>query len=221
MPSFLVLLVLAASAGPVHKRAAVPGHPNSCHESPTEDLLPQVVGPVTGARPAWLVSGSATWTNGRGIKTLWVFARTSERVRITGRRLDGPGTLMFRRGDDPPAKTLAIANPARESVIPGGAPPGVMRDYAFLPSTVFYPTPGCWEFTVRIGARTVRLVRDLKPTAGSAHPASTHPQHRPPSAPGTFSTSTCSTCSTDTGNRQKSNRSMFAAVNTNGAPRIT
>jgi hypothetical protein len=72
----------------------------------------------------------------------------------------------LRRGDDPPGDTLVIANPARQSVVPGGAPPEIMRDYVFLPSHVFYPGPGCWEFTVRVGEEEILIVRDLKPAAG-------------------------------------------------------
>jgi hypothetical protein len=134
-----------------------------CQQSPTQDLVPEVVGPMVGASPVWLVDASATWRSGVPVKTLWVLLRTSEEVRIRGRRLDGPGALTFGRGDPPSADTLVIANPAKESAIPGGAPTSVMRDYAFLPSLVFYPSPGCWEFTVRIGEREAHVVRDLKP----------------------------------------------------------
>ena len=136
---------------------------NPCQQSPTQDLLPEVVGPMIGARPVWLVDGSATWRSGEPVKTLWVLLRTSEEVRIAGRQLDGPGVLTLRRGDDPPADMLIVANPARQSVIPGGAPPAIMRAYAFLPSHVFYSSPGCWEFTILVGQQEVRVVRDLKP----------------------------------------------------------
>jgi hypothetical protein len=37
-----------------------------------------------------------------------------------------------------------------------------MRDYAFIPSLVMYPSPGCWELTATIGDEEVRIVRDLK-----------------------------------------------------------
>ena len=146
-------------------RTSGAGRPSPCQQSPTQDLLPDVVAPMVGVRPGWLVDGSATWRSGEPVKTLWVLLRTSEAVRIGGRRLDGPGALTLRRGDDPPADTLVIANPARQSVIPRGAPPEIMRAYVFLPSHVFYPSPGCWEFTVRIGEEEVRIVRDLQPPA--------------------------------------------------------
>jgi ubiquinone/menaquinone biosynthesis C-methylase UbiE len=137
-----------------------------CHQSPSQDSLPGIVGPMLGVRPAWLVDGSGTWRDGGAVKTLWVLLRTSKEVRITGRRLDGPGVVTLRREADPPVDMLVIADPGRQSAIPGGATPEVMRTYSFLPSHVFYPTPGCWEFTVRIGEDEVRIVRDLKPAAG-------------------------------------------------------
>jgi hypothetical protein len=167
MPSLLPSVCLAfmfVSLVP-DSRTSAAVQPSPCQQSPTQDLLPEVVAPMTGARPVWLVDGSATWRSGEPVKTLWVLLRTSEAVRIRGRRLDGPGALTLRRGDDPPADTLVIPNPARQSVIPGGAPPEIMRAYAFLPSHVFYPSPGCWEFTIRLGEEEVRIVRDLQPSA--------------------------------------------------------
>jgi len=158
------LAVMEVSSAPDGRTSAA-GRPSPCEQSPTQDLLPGVVAPIVGVRPAWLVDGSATWRTGEPVKTLWVLLRTSRDVRIRGRRLDGPGALTLRRGDDPPADMLVIANPARQSVIPGGAPPEIMRDYIFLPSHVFYPSPGCWEFTVRVGEEEMRIVRNLKPAA--------------------------------------------------------
>lgn len=159
------LAVMTASSVPDGPTSAA-GRPSACQQSPTQDLLPEVVAPMVGARPVWLVDGPATWRSGEPVKTLWVLLRTSEDVRIRGRQLDGPGTLTLRRGDDPPGDMLVIANPARQSVVPGGAPPEIMRDYVFLPSHVFYPSPGCWEFIVRVGEEEMRIVRDLKPAAG-------------------------------------------------------
>src|SRR5438128_1947880 len=98
----------------------------SCEPSPTQDLLPDVVAPMTGTSPAWMVDGSPSWSGGReAVKTLWVLRRTSDSVRISGRRLDGPGLARLRRGSDTPSDTLFVANPSKESVIPGGAPQAV------------------------------------------------------------------------------------------------
>jgi hypothetical protein len=95
-----------------------------------------------------------------------VFARTSEDVRIEGRRLDAPGTLRFRREDDPPTDALVIANPAKQSVIPGGATVEIMRAYAFLPTYVIYPSPGCWEFTIHIDQKESRIIRHIEAFSG-------------------------------------------------------
>jgi hypothetical protein len=135
----------------------------SCEPSPTHDLLPNVVAPMTGTPPAWMVDGSPTWSGEReAVKTLWVLRRTSDSVRISGRRLDGPGLARLRRGGDTPSDTLFVANPSKESVTPGGAPQAVMRSYVFLPSHVFYPSAGCWQFTVQIAQEDFRIVRDLR-----------------------------------------------------------
>jgi hypothetical protein len=161
LPSFF-LAVIEVSAAPVSPVLAA-GQATSCRQSPRQDLLHGVVAPMVGVHSVWLVDGSATWRSGEPVKTLWVLLRTSEEVRIEGHRLDGPGTLTLRRGDDPPTDVFVIANPARQSAIPGGAPLEVKRAYVFIPSHVFYPSPGCWEFTVRIGQEDVHIVRDLKP----------------------------------------------------------
>ena len=134
----------------------------SCEPSPTQDLLPGVVGPMTGTSPAWMVDGSTWPGESEPAKTLWVLRRTSDLVRISGRRLDAPGWARLRRGSDSPSNMLFVANPSKESVIPGGAPPTVMRSYVFLPSHVFYPNPGCWQFTVQIAQDEFRIVREFR-----------------------------------------------------------
>ena len=121
------------------------------------------VGTMVGDSPAWLVDGSARWADDRvPIKTLWVLRATAEPVRITGRRLDRPGLLTMRRGEGMPAESYEISNPGAESVMPGGAPAEIAREYVFLPSHVFYPSPGCWQFTIQIGREAFHVVRDLK-----------------------------------------------------------
>src|SRR2546426_12844255 len=37
------------------------GGPFSCEPSPTQDLLPDVIAPMTGTSPAWLVDGHTMW----------------------------------------------------------------------------------------------------------------------------------------------------------------
>jgi hypothetical protein len=119
---------------------------------------------MTGSEPAWFVDGGGVWEHAaHPVKTLWVLSRTSEPVRITGHRVDGPGEARFRRGQDEPQEAFVTADPSAASVIPGGASADVMRTYSFLPSHVFYSSPGCWEFIVRIGSHEARLVREVKP----------------------------------------------------------
>jgi hypothetical protein len=156
--AFSVLGIYSASITPV----AMARHEHSCRPSPTESLL-HVVGPMRGAAPVWVVDGNELWQNAGAVKTLWVLLRTSDELRIEGRRLDGPGVLQLRRGSDPPADVLVVENPGKQSVIPGGAPRSVMQVFAFISSHVFYPTPGCWEFIVRLGQQETRIVRDLRP----------------------------------------------------------
>lgn len=135
----------------------------ACVESGIENRLPEVVGPMVGASPAWMVDGGVAFRGApEPVKTLWVVRRTSETLRISGRRLDGPGNVLMRQAQATPADVLLIGDPARASVIPGGAPAAVMREYAFLPSHVFYPSAGCWEFTIESASSTARIVRQVK-----------------------------------------------------------
>ena len=59
---------------------------------------------------------------------------------------------------------LVVEESVRESVIPGGATADVLRAYAFIMSHVFYPVPGCWEFTVGIGSKRHKIVRNIEPS---------------------------------------------------------
>ncbi|OLC82147.1 MAG: hypothetical protein AUH72_07685 [Acidobacteria bacterium 13_1_40CM_4_65_8] len=87
--------------------------------------------------------------------------------------MDGVGSATLVRGSDEPSDVLFVANPSRESAIPGGAPPDVMRSYMFFPSHVFYTSPGCWQFTVRVGHEEFHIVRELKAlgAAVDGHPS--------------------------------------------------
>jgi len=87
--------------------------------------------------------------------------------------MDGVGSATLVRGSDEPSDVLFVANPSRESAIPAGAPPDVMRSYMFFPSHVFYTSPGCWQFTVRVGHEEFHIVRELKAlgAAVDGHPS--------------------------------------------------
>jgi hypothetical protein len=134
-----------------------------CQQSPVQELLPDVVGPMMGADPAWLVSDlPQRWAGADApVKTLWVVRRTDQPLRITGQRVDGPGVARLRRGSAEPADALDVPNAAQHSVRPGGATRDLMSAYAFLSSHVFYPSPGCWRFEVRVGDQIAYIVREV------------------------------------------------------------
>lgn len=138
----------------------------ACPVSPVEDPVPGIIGPITGQHPAWLIDGSnRQWAGAEErIKTLWVFSKkASGRLRISGRRLDGDGELQFQDGMDGARQpALDIADPWKRSVTPGGSTPEILRAYAFLPNYVIYPSPGCWQFTVRLGADEARITIEIK-----------------------------------------------------------
>jgi hypothetical protein len=139
-----------------------------CAVSPIENRLATVVGTMAGTEPAWIVSnGTAVQWQGPNqvTKTLWIFSRQAAgSLRVTGKQLDGDGTLRFQDGgiEGHPADALEIADPWKRSVIPGGASAEILRAYSFIPNYVIYPSPGCWEFTVQLGATSTRIVLATK-----------------------------------------------------------
>jgi hypothetical protein len=137
-----------------------------CPVSPIEDPYPGIIGPITGQHPAWLIDGSnRRWSNAEErTKTLWVFSQmASGPLHIEGRRLDGDGTTRFQDGGvaGMPKNALEIED-WRRRAWPGNATPDVRRDYAFVPNYVIYPSPGCWQFTVRIGADETQITIEVK-----------------------------------------------------------
>jgi len=124
-------------------------HALPCAVTPTEPLLPRLVGDAAGADPAWVVSGNQF--DSRGVKTLWIF-KTRNGVRVTGRDIATGATVRFRRGglDGRVQNEMVIDNPRRESVLPGGASWELLDTYAFITSAVLYPDPGCYQFDVTI-----------------------------------------------------------------------
>ena len=120
-----------------------------CAVTPTEALLPHIVGDAAGGDPAWVVSGSQF--DSRGVKTLWIF-KTRNRVRVTGRDVATGAVVRFRRDglDGPVEDEMVIDNPRRQSVLPGGATRELLDTYAFITSAVLYPDHGCYRFDVDI-----------------------------------------------------------------------
>ena len=135
-----------------------------CAVTPTESLLPQIVGEGAGADPAWVVSGGQTvaWT-ARGVKTLWIF-KTRSRVRVIGHEVTTGATLRFQRHglNGPIEDEMTIDNPRRESVLPGGATRELLDTYSFITSSVFYPDPGCYRFDIDIERSTRRITVRVK-----------------------------------------------------------
>ena len=49
-----------------------------------------------------------------------------------------------------------------ERIRPGGATSGVKKQYLFLTSQIYYPSSGCFEFDVAIGARHATITLEVK-----------------------------------------------------------
>jgi protein-S-isoprenylcysteine O-methyltransferase Ste14 len=160
-----LLLPFTARADEMRGRLEMP---TACAATHLEDPVPAVSGRVAGTRPVWLADGSDFGHFAgamRPVKSLWILSReVTGSFRVEGRRLDGPGTTRFQVGgmDTPITDTLVIENPAAQSVTPGGASAEVMRSYVFIPSYVFYPSPGCWQISARLGDRDVEIVLEVK-----------------------------------------------------------
>lgn len=134
----------------------------ACPETPSSSVV-DVVAPGRGQRPAWMVDVTRGWTAATApVKTLWVVSMPASRVRISGRRLDGTGTVTVQHSGRPPTGVVEIDNPRAWSVKPGGATRDVMASYAFFSSQVFYPTYGCYQFDVEVDGTVVRIVRELR-----------------------------------------------------------
>lgn len=166
-----VLVMLAATC------AAAEGHFGSatCDATPYQRLLPEVVAPMAGQSPIWLVTGaspgSGLWIQSEcGVKTLWVVARGVEgHLTVQGKRLDGPGDVTFRTSQAEQSSVLIIPAAALDrGVRPDGASPEILERYAFWPSLVFYTSVGCWELTARIGDQQVRIVQNLTASVDTA-----------------------------------------------------
>jgi hypothetical protein len=120
------------------------------------------VGLVPGRSPIWFADGSTgAWRERQPTKSLWVLSRMAKgRLRIEGRRLDGPGLVEFARDFGGPfLPTLEILDPWHGSII--GTRREITQAYAFVPSYVMYPSPGCWQLTAILGDNRVTFAREL------------------------------------------------------------
>jgi hypothetical protein len=166
-PSIATILCLCGIcfSGSVPAQASLP---YVCDPTPVEDRLPEVIAAMAGHSPVWLVEGDFGRWRGpdEWVKSAWVLSRKGAgTLQVRGRRLDAPGVVTFRPNkDEPPSHVLRIPDPwgSRWSMIPGGASTQIKKDFAFIPSLLLYPSPGCWELTATLGDEEVRIVRDLR-----------------------------------------------------------
>lgn len=94
---------------------------------------------VNEDRTIWMLNQN--WVPGKRTKTAW-FRPARTRVEATGRRLDAPAPpLVF---DTPPADSYR---------------------HRFTPSSMTFPTGGCWEITAKAGGSEARFVVHVKDVA--------------------------------------------------------
>lgn len=149
--------------------AGLDSHGSNCPVTPREDRLPDIIAPMAGSSPIWLVDGSGGRWSGPNVlvKSAWVLSRrASGDLIVRGRHRDGTGEMRFQVGmDRSPSETGLVVDSMERSVTPGGATPYHMRNYAFVMMYLIYPSPGCWEITARLGEQTRRIVVELRPAA--------------------------------------------------------
>lgn len=150
----LVSVVLFTDTSVLGAETVVP-----CPATPLEDRLPEVIAPMAGEEPIWLVTSFGKWFGPKVLaKSVWIVSRgAAEDLLVTGHRLDGPGTLLFQLGATPSEK-FELSDLEGLWVIPGGATLEIMGEYGFAPMYLIYPSPGCWQITVRLGGETRRIV---------------------------------------------------------------
>ena len=124
--------------------------------------MPDIIAPMAGEEPIWLVDGSfGKWLGPETlVKSVWVLTRASGGdLLVRGRRLAGPGSVQFQDGvNGERSEQLVWSDLVRRSVTPGGATSETMSQYRFVPMYLVYPSPGCWEIEIRIGDEERRIV---------------------------------------------------------------
>ena len=98
-------------------------------------------------------------------KTIWIVAEgIADEVRITGRRLDGPDTVVFPiyERDEGFYATGGQGNPEnfkwQRTELVLKPPYGLSEDHRTL---IDYPSAGCWQFTAQVAMWTVKIVEYL------------------------------------------------------------
>ena len=137
--------------------------PPACPTSEVWDVRDDL-GPAIGEPPVWMVAYPVAGPFKPGplppSKTIWVVAdEQAGEVKLTGRRLDGPGVALFpsyERDPDFGAGTYQKRSARTELVL---IPPhGIGQDHRI---EVSIPSAGCWQWTVRVGGEQVTIVQYL------------------------------------------------------------
>ena len=141
--------------------------PSSCPVSQVWELsIAGLVG--IGRPPVWKVSWPVSGPFNPPLtpvaaKTIWVVDSAVEGVvRLTGRRLDGPGVAVFPsyERDEGFYETGGLGNPEnfkwqRTELV-------LVLPHSYEHRTeVSIPTAGCWQFTAQVGTETVEIVKYL------------------------------------------------------------
>jgi hypothetical protein len=133
-----------------------------CAPTPSVPIRPGSSGSGRGTDPVWVVADGGSAGNLPN-KMLWIF-HTHEHVRIEGRELISGRSTRFQigGGDTPMLDAIDLDDPRRVTVFPGGSAAEVRNGYFFVPSYVYFPQPGCFEFTIQLEHATQRIVIEAK-----------------------------------------------------------
>ncbi len=139
----------------------------ACEVTRAEDLLVEVA-PMAGEYPVWAAGGAsagAGWCCSTcGMKTLWITARSQQGdLQIRGHKLEDEGVALLQSGwAKQPSDQLVIRAAHSAPGVRPNTRQEVLRKYAFWPSGVIYPSPGCWEMIANYGDREVRIIQYLE-----------------------------------------------------------
>jgi hypothetical protein len=139
---------------PASGRPVWPTPPATCPVTAAGTERPDL-GPTMGTGPIWLASTAlpiVPWRN-EFIRAVWVVDRSAEGdLTLSGRRTDGEGVARFlNQGAQSATEQLRIPSASRHGPTTGS--PTAAR-YADHQVHLVLPSPGCWEFTSRLGQET-------------------------------------------------------------------
>jgi hypothetical protein len=151
MPRFPTAVIYS---DPATGRPVWPTPPPICRVSAAGNERPDL-GPSIGTGPIWVASTALPvipWRN-EFIRSVWVVDRAAEGdLTLSGRRTDGDGVARFvSQGAQSATEQLRIPSASRYGPTTGS--PTAAR-YADHQVHLVLPSPGCWEFTARLGQET-------------------------------------------------------------------